>query len=92
MSRLEGMKGKDIVTAMIRPLVEQKNPVLVTKLVDIESGGIWVEGKDLAEFFHAEFKQSIIPRMPIFFVPFAQIAWVSGSADYPSLSEKGLGL
>jgi hypothetical protein len=30
--------------------------------------------------------------MPLFFVPFAQIGWIMEGADYPSLSEKRLGL
>lgn len=92
MPSLEELKGTNIVILLIHPLMEQKTKVLYTKLVEIESHGIWLEGKDLADYVHEYAKQSVIPRMPLFFVPFAQIAWITGSADYPSLSEKRLGV
>jgi hypothetical protein len=93
MSHFEEMKGKEIIVASWRQaLLEEKDLIIVTKLIDVELSGIWVEARELAKVMHERFKESIIPRMPIFFVPFAQIASVSDSADYPSLSEKGLGL
>jgi hypothetical protein len=90
--RIDELKGSNIVLYLLHGLVEQKHPVLVTKLVDVEQSGIWIEGKDLADYFHTEFKLSMVPKMPIFFVPFAQVAWISSSADYPSISEKALEL
>ena len=92
MPRVEELKGETIVIWLLHGPVEQKHPVVVTKLVEVEQSGVWIEGKDLAEHLHAEFKLSIVPKMPIFFVPFAQIAWISSSADYPSISEKALAL
>jgi hypothetical protein len=92
MPRLEELKGHPIVILLIHPLMEQKTQVISTKLVDVETSGVWLEGKDLADCLHEYSKQAIVPKMPLFCVPFAQIAWINGSADYPSLSEKRLGL
>ncbi len=92
MSMLEKLKDSEIVICLIHQVVEQKHPVMVTKLVEIENSGIWIEGRDLANFLHESKKLAVIPRMPLFFVPFTSIAWIAGSDDYPSLSEKHLGL
>ena len=92
MPSLAELKGQAILVYLTCPLIEQKERVLTTKLVELEPSGIWIEGKDLAEYLHKTYKQGIIPKMPLFFVPFAQIAWISGSANYPSLSEKHLGV
>jgi hypothetical protein len=89
---LRELKGQDIVLCLTNLLIEQKHRIILTKLVEVEDAGIWVEGRDLAEFLHNLKQEAIIPRMPLFFVPFAQIAWISGSADYPSLSESKFGL
>lgn len=92
MPSLQELKGTVVVILLIHPLMEQKTKVLYTKLLEIENSGIWLEGKDLADCLHEFMKQSVIPRMPVFFVPFAQSAWITTSADYPSLSEMRLGL
>jgi hypothetical protein len=92
MPKLNDLKGEDIVLCLTSWLIEQKNAVIVTKLVEIEDAGIWVEGRDVAKAIHDERQLAVIPKMPLFFVPFAQIAWIHGSADYPSLSEEKLGL
>ncbi len=89
---LEELKGKEIVICLVHTILDQKHPVIVTKLVELETTGVWIEGRDLAKYFHEELKHSIVPKMPLFFVPFAQVRWIYDSADYPSLSEKGLGL
>jgi hypothetical protein len=92
MPRLNDLKGQQIVICISGPaLMEQRHPVLLTKLIEIEDGGVWIEGTDLADFIHEGQRQSVIPKMPIFFVPFSNIAWIHGSADYPSISEKLLG-
>jgi hypothetical protein len=92
MPTLKSMKGEVIVVSLTSWVIEQKNSVIVTKLVEVENAGIWIEGRDLAKMLHNEKKLSIIPEMPLFFVPFAQIAWIHGSAEYPSLSEEHLGV
>jgi hypothetical protein len=92
MPRLEDLKGKDIVILLLTPLMDQTRKVIATKLVEIEISGLWLEGKDVAKSMHETHKLAIIPRMPLFFVPFAQIGWIMGSSDYPSLSEEHLGL
>jgi hypothetical protein len=92
MPTLEDLKGKEIIVCLVRRILEQGDQVLVTKLVSVESSGIWIEGRNLAKYLHDDLKHSILPRMPLFFVPFAQVRWIFDSADYPSLSEKGLGL
>lgn len=92
MPNLAELKGSQIVIRLVHPLVEQETEVILTKLVEIEVAGIWIEGRDLAKFLHNATRQAVIPKMPVFFVPFAQVAWITGSADYPSLSEKHFGL
>jgi hypothetical protein len=72
--------------------MKQKKAVIVTRLVEVESAGIGLEGRDLAKTPDVQKKISVIPKMPLFFVPSAQIAWIHGAADYPSLSEERLGV
>jgi len=91
MPKLIDLKGQTIVLYLMQPLIEQKYHVVATRLVEIEDNGLWIEGKDLAEHLEKTFKQSI-PKMPIFFVPFAQIGWIASGADYPYLSEISLGV
>lgn len=92
MPKLDDLKGSDVVMFLNQPLIEQEKPVICTRLVDVDDNGIWIEGRDLANFLHEEVQRGIIPKTPLFFVPFAQVGWILGSAGYPSLSEKALGL
>jgi hypothetical protein len=91
MPNLSDLKGNKIVIKLLHPVIEQKHSVLVTQLVDIEPSGIWIEGTDAAEYLQAALKQPL-SQTPIFFVPFAQVAWIASSVNYPYLSEKSLGL
>jgi hypothetical protein len=92
MPKLNDMKDEEIVLCVTSWLIEQKNAVIVTKLVEVEDAGIWVEGRDMAKAIHDERQLAVIPRMSLFFIPFSQIAWIHGAADYPSLSEEKLGV
>ena len=92
MPTLHELKGTTVILRLMSPVIEQKHDVLTTRLVEIENHGIWIEGRDLANYFHESENVAMVPKMPLFFVPFAQIAWIHGSADYPSLSEKQLGI
>lgn len=92
MPMLEELKGQRIIVHLLSTLIEQKTPILITTLVEVEPSGIWIEGADLAAFMHDLLKTNALPRTPVFFVPFAQIGWIFSAAEYPSLSEKGLGL
>ena len=87
MPSLEGLKGQTIFIRLHSQLIEQKSPVVTTKLIAIDTFGVWIEGRELANYFHETEKVWMVPKMPIFFVPFSQIALICSNADYPSLSE-----
>jgi hypothetical protein len=91
MPNLSDLKGQKIIIHLLHPIIEQKQPILITQLIDIEPNGIWIEGTDVAEYLQTALKQPLL-KTPVFFVPFAQIGWISSSVDYPYLSEKSLGL
>jgi hypothetical protein len=91
MPKLADLHGQEIAIRLVRPLVGQKQPMLFTRLVEIEPSGIWIEGTDFAEYAQAKLKKPLA-KTPVFFVPFAQIAWIASYADYPYLSEQSLGL
>jgi hypothetical protein len=86
MSRLAELTNKLVVIQLVRPLLEAKNSVVVTHILEIEASGIWIEGSDLAEYLQKQLN-SPLQRTPVFFVPFSY-----SSADHPYLSEKSLGL
>ena len=91
MPSLAALKDQKIVIQLVHPLLEAKNLIIATHLLEVEASGIWIEGKDVAEFMQKHLNTAL-PRTPIFFVPFAQIVWIYSSADHPYLSEKSLGL
>lgn len=92
MPRLAELKGQNILICLLHQhLIEETDRVIVTRLVELENSGIWIEGKAAAEYLHKTFKKPM-PKTPVFFVPFAQISWILSTADYPYLSEKSLGL
>ena len=92
MTRLEQLKGKRVTLCLTHLLIEQSDSILVTTLVDVEAAGVWVESPEMTKTIHAVAKNAMLPNTPIFFVPFAQIAWILSAAGYPSLSEEGLGV
>ncbi len=87
--KLEDYVGNTILIRSI-PINEQY-PAMV-KLVAVDNGGIWIESQDATEHFLQQFKLTSAPKTPIWFLPFSQISWILGSEDYPSMSEKSLGL
>jgi hypothetical protein len=79
-------------TILIRSIpINEEHPVFV-KLVAVDDGGIWIESQDATEHLLQQFKRTSAPKTAIWFLPFAQIAWILGTEDYPSMSEKSLGL
>jgi hypothetical protein len=92
MSRLDQLKGKKVTLRLTHLLIEQSHPILITTLVDVDSAGIWIESPEMNKTVHAMTKNAMLPDTGIFFVPFAQVAWILSSAGYPSLSEEGLGV
>jgi hypothetical protein len=91
MKTLPDLIGADVLIHTVHPLLNEGHNVITTKLLAVESGGIWIEGQGLAKWLEGQINDSV-PKMPIFFVPYAQIVWILEGADYPHLSEKALGL
>lgn len=91
MKKLEELVSEQIMLRLLHPILEIEHSVLWTKLVAVELSGVWIEGNAFAEAMQNKFKQPVA-KTPLFFVPFAQIAWIFAVADYPYLSEKSLGL
>ena len=91
MKTLADLVGEKITIQLHHTLLEEKHNVMTTRLLQVESGGIWVEGLGLAEFLQTRSEQPL-SKTPAFFVPYAQIVWIMESADYPYLPDKSLGL
>lgn len=79
-------------TILIRSIPVNEERPAVVKLIDVDSGGIWVESQDATEHWLTELKKTSSPKTLVWFLPYAQISWILGSEDYPALSEKALGL
>jgi hypothetical protein len=71
--------------------IKEEHPVFV-KLIAVDDGGIWIESQDATESFMRQVKRTSLPKTLVYFLPYAQIAWIMGTEDYPSMSEKSLGL
>jgi hypothetical protein len=89
MSRLKELIGKRIVIRSDSLLTEKATMAV---LVDIDDGGIWLEYQPFIETILAAAQQSVSPKTPVIFVPYAHIFWIIDVANYPALSEKSLGL
>ncbi len=88
-SSLQELVGETIIIRSIP--INESNPALV-KLLSVENGGIWVESQDATDHYLAEAERQSAPKTLVWFLPFAQVAWIPGSTDYPALSEKGFGV
>jgi len=87
-------KLRDYVDEMIliRSIpINEKHAVMV-KLIGVDDGGIWIEWQDATEQWLAKVKRTLLERTPVFFLPYARIEWILGAADYPSFSDKSLGV
>jgi hypothetical protein len=78
-------------TILIRSLPINDDHAVVVKLVAVDEAGIWVESRDATEHWMRELKITNLTKALAWFLPYAQIAWILGSEDYPSLSEKSIG-
>jgi hypothetical protein len=87
--RLDEYVGETIIIRSIP--VNEQHPASV-KLLAVDTGGIWIESQDITEHWLAQFKQTTMPKTFVWYLPYAQISWILGTEDYPSISEKSLGL
>lgn len=86
MKTLAEMVGQ---TVLMRSVVLDEADPVVVKLHAVENGnGIWVESQRLTEFYTAELEEGAPPRTLVWFVPFAQIAWIMGTRDHESSPKK----
>lgn len=89
MPKLTDIIGQSV---LIKSRVLDDNKAVLVKLIDVENGGIWIESQpktdELLEFLGV----SAAPKTPIFFLPFAQIAWLQSWLEIQSLSEKSFGV
>ena len=79
-------------TIIIRSIVIDEQHPAVVKLLNVETGGIWIESQKLTNHFLSEINVQQAPKTLVAFVPFQQIAWIFGSIDSPALSEKSFGV
>lgn len=79
-------------TVVIRSVVLHEERPTTAKLLSLEQGGIWVESQEATEHWLREVKRQATPRTLVWFVPYAQVAWIMESADYPALSEERFGV
>ena len=86
---LEELIGQSVVIRSIP--INETRPALV-KLLSVENGGVWVESQEATDHYLSEIGRQASAKTLAWFLPFAQIAWIMGSSDYPALSEKAFGL
>jgi hypothetical protein len=60
------------------------------KLVNVEPSGIWVESKEILEWFLKESGVTASPKTAVFFLPFSQIVHIVASLDVPYISDEAL--
>jgi hypothetical protein len=89
MPSLSELIGTSIIIRSI-PLHEE-HPVSV-RLHAVETGGIWVESQNATDHWLHQMKVASTPKTFVFFLPFAQIAWIMSTVDSPALSEQAFGL
>jgi hypothetical protein len=61
------------------------------KLLSVDVGGLWIESQRYIEQMLEMFGADSSQNTPVIFLPFSSILHVIHLADYPALSEKGLG-
>jgi hypothetical protein len=88
MPSLKECVGNDI---LIRATCLDDKPVFV-KLIEVEAGGIWIESQVKTNEILKYLNAASAPRTPVFFLPFAAIAWISYWIEGPALSEESFGV
>ena len=94
MPTLNELKGKYVV-AVLKSSIFRDQPdsdVSKVRIVSVEAAGLWVESDPMTKRILQRSGQAVLPRTPVFFVPFSEITLLCDLADYPALSEKALGL
>ena len=88
------MEFKDYIGDVLLMLAPRWHPteLQTVKLLGVESRGLWVENQEMTNAILQRFKSPASPRSVVFFLPFAEIAFVIAGADAPSLDEKAFGL
>jgi len=89
MPQLTSLVGRSVFVRS--HVLDEEKPVLV-KIVDVEESGLWIEWQAKTDEILQLLNVQTAPRTPIFFLPFAQIAWLHAWLEMPSLSEKGFGV
>lgn len=83
--RLDDLVGQDIVALV--PVLDSR-VLQPLKLLAVENAGIWVESPQTNQDILSEIGATMTPNSMTFFLPFAQISYILGSRDVPSISEK----
>ncbi len=75
---------------LVRTLALDETHPVVVKLINVENAGIWVEFpvKTNVEWVG----RPSLPKTPLFFLPFAIIAWISSRIEGHALPETRFGL
>lgn len=89
MPKLKELIGNQIIIRSESLFTEKAT---LAKLIEVEDFGIWVEYQPFIESILSMAKASHSPKTPVIFVPYAQIAWILGTEDYPALSEESFGI
>jgi len=85
--RLDDLVGKKVMLT----LIDSEEPIYEVTLHGVETGGIWVENKQMQTLLQGEKKRPNGRRAqpsqkPVFFIPYAQIAFLVASST--ELDEK----
>jgi len=75
-------------TVLIRTLALDETKPVPVKLIGVENGGVWIESQIKTNELLEVSGRPSLPRTPVFFLPFATIAWISSWAEVPALSAK----
>jgi hypothetical protein len=89
MAKLDSMIGKMLIAKI--PVLDRTKLVHLT-LRGVESGGLWVESQEFTEVMLASVGREVSAKTLVMFLPFHQIEYAIAAEDFPSLSERGLGL
>lgn len=84
MPSLVDLIGSSIIIRSVP--IDEQHPAMV-KLHAVESSGIWIESSKAIESMLQTLNRTSAPKTLIFFLPFAQIAWIMSTLDVPYISD-----
>ncbi len=73
---------------LIRTLALDDSKAVPVKLVGVENGGVWIESQSKTNELLELSGRASLPKTPVFFLPFATIAWISSWAEVPAFAVK----